>query len=341
MRSATLAQLLVPSSLILCLTPAALALPTHLEKPLREVLGFSESDLSDAARSAVAREVDSAGGRELIVAGIVQIGATPSQVAAEIRRTRGLIDRKALKQSGAFSQPPRKQDVAAYRLPESDVEALASCTAGNCKFKVKDARIEQLRGLDWSAADLHAQLNGVVRQAMLDYVTDYLTRGRRALAVYVDKPEPESVAEATGQLMQKAAFVRESMPQVIRYFEDFPKHDLTRGRGVLHWSVQDYGYRPVTTVTHTLVYEPAEVAEGQPEVLIAQKHLYTTHYFLARVELMGLFTEGSDRTYLVYVDRSLFDEKVGGLTRSMLVRSVRNDVARRMNAVREHMAARK
>jgi hypothetical protein len=338
MRSATLARLQIVSFLIFVQPSAALAVPVHLETPLQEILGFSKADVSDAAQGAVAREVDSGGGRELIVGGIVEIDATPSRVAAEIRRTRGLIDRKALEQSGSFGQPPTAKDVGSYELPDSDIQALADCTAGDCKFKVSASRIEQMRKLDWSAPDLDAQLNQVVQQAMLDYVTDYLARGRNALAVYVDKQEPESVAEASTRLMQKATFIQRSMPEVSRYFENFPNHDLPGGRGLLHWSVQDYGYRPVTTITHTLVYEPSEVPGGHPEVLIAQKHLYTTHYFQARVEFIALFADGADRTYLVYVDRSLFDEDVGGFTRRMLVRGVRDDVAQRIDAVRDHMA---
>ena len=111
-------------------------------------------------------------------------------------------------------------------------------------------------------------------------------------------------------------------PRVNQYFEEFPNHELSGGDGHLHWSVQDYGYRPVTAVTHTLVYEPSEVPRGQPEVLIAQKHLFTTHYFEARIEFSGLFADESDATRLVYVDRSLFDDKVSGVKRKMLVRGL-------------------
>jgi hypothetical protein len=338
-RLTTFAPLGLVFSLLLVPSSRVLAVPAHLESP-HEILGFSRDDISDAAEGAVVREVDSEGGRELIVAGIVEIDAPPSRVAAEIRRTRGLIDRKALKQSGSFGKPPGAADVASYKLPKSDIEALADCSVGDCKFKVRASRIEQLARLDWSATDLDAQVNQVVREAMLEYVTDYLAQGKGALAVYADKAKPESIAEASTGLMRKAAFIQRSMPEVDRYFEEFPNRELPGGEGLLHWSVQDYGYRPVTAVTHTLVYEPSEVPPGEPEVLIVQKHLFTTHYFLARIEFSGLFADGSDRTYLIYVDRSIFDDEVGGFKRSMLVRGVRDDVAKRMNAVRDHMAGR-
>ena len=57
--------------------------------------------------------------------------------------------------------------------------------------------------------------------------------------------------------------------------------------------------------------------------------------------MIGLFPEDTPGTgtYLVYVDRSLFDGELGGLKRRMLVSGVLDNVEKRLDAVRDHFAA--
>ena len=101
----------------------------------------------------------------------------------------------------------------------------------------------------------------------------------------------------------------------------------------------DYGYRPVTQLTHAVLYEPPD----SPFSLIVQKHVLITHYFVTRLELVWALPDALDAaptgTYLVYIDRSLFDDDVGGLQRMMLVRGVLGDVEERIAEVRSGFTA--
>ena len=141
-------------------------------------------------------------------------------------------------------------------------------------------------------------------------------------------PSPDAVGTAEnpvcGDEVRVSARVREGTVREIRY-RAFGCHATIAAMSLLSERVRGGSVE--------------EAASVEPEVLIAQKHLFTTHYFEARIEFSSLFANGSDRTYLVYVDRSLFDDRVAGVKRKMLVRGVLEDVAKRMNAVRDHMAA--
>jgi hypothetical protein len=144
---------------------------------------------------------------------------------------------------------------------------------------------------------------------------------------------PEGDVDLSG-LLTHADRLRQFVSPLDRHLRDFPHSELEHTRDLLHWSVHDYGYRPVTMLTHGVLYEPEE----SPFSLIVQKHILMTHYFVARLELVWMLPDvlvgEPSGTYLVYVDRSLFDEQVSGIKRMMLVRGVLKDVEKRIAAVR-------
>jgi hypothetical protein len=118
------------------------------------------------------------------------------------------------------------------------------------------------------------------------------------------------------------------------HLRDYPKARLPGARDRLHWNVRDYGYRPVTSIVHTVAFAPGA---GEPAGLIAAETLYSSHYFDARLQLLGLYadTESRERTYALYGDRLLFDDEVGSMQRRILRSSVVTDVRNRLEKVGE------
>jgi len=321
---------------------ASVAVSASLDAPLQN-LGFSSAEIAAAAKGPVVREVTaSSGPRQLAVAGIVHIDATPDQIAVQLRKSHGLVKHSALQQSGAFSDPAVAADVASFRLPEDDLELLRDCKPGSCKFKLGQLGFETFGAIDWSASDAGERASAAARERMVDYVTAYRTRGNAALITYTDKKKPMSLATGVRSLFADAEYVTKHLSALDQHLDRFPEDAAPGAEDHLHWSVADYGYRPVTDVVHTVVYEPTAPNGDGPRVVIAQKHLFTSHYFLARVEYIALFADASSGsqsgTYLVYVDRSLFDDDLGGFERSLLVRGVLKDVTERLAALRETFA---
>lgn len=321
---------------------ASVAVPSSLDAPLGN-LGFSSDEIAASANGPVVREVTaSSGPRQLAVAGLVHVDAAPREIAARLRESHGLVKHTALKQAGSFSDPPIAADVASFRLPEDDLELLQDCKPGSCKFKLGQLGFETFGAIDWSASDAGERASAAARERMVEYVTAYRAQGNAVLITYTDKSKPMSLATAVRSLFVDAKYVTKHLAALDRHLELFPEDAAPGAEDHLHWSVADYGYRPVTDLVHSVVYEPAAPNGQGPRVVIAQKHLFTSHYFLARVEFIGLFAdesgEGPSGTYLVYVDRSLFDDDLGGFKRSLLVRGVLNDVRERLAALRESFA---
>ena len=273
------------------------------------------------------------GAGQISVAGVVKISGSPQRVAEDFFRRDSLLEADLLKASGTFSDPAVLGDVAKYQVPESDLEVLADCEVHACKFKLGAPALEELGAIDWDSPDARRNLDALLRRRIVEFVAAYQKEGRAALGRYLDKADARSVPEATGMLldqMQAALLVKTVRTHLLGY----PKTQLPGARDRLHWNVRDYGYRPVTSIVHTVAFAPGA---GEPAELIAAETLYSSHYFYARLQLLGLYTdtENHEQTYALYGDRLLFDDKVGSIQRKMLRRGVVDDVRKRLKKVGE------
>jgi hypothetical protein len=95
----------------------------------------------------------------------------------------------------------------------------------------------------------------------------------------------------------------------------------------------------VTAITHATIYD--RPAGKTTRAMIAQKQIYASHYFDARFTLMAL-VEAADEPngpdlYLVYVDRSLFDDDLGTINRGLLRRGLTKSLRTKLAALRERL----
>jgi hypothetical protein len=273
------------------------------------------------------------GAGQISVAGAVKISGSPQRVAEDFFRRDSLLEADLLKASGTFSEPAVLGDVAKYQVPESDLEVLADCEIHACKFKLGARALEELGAIDWDSPDARRNLDALLRRRLVEFVAAYQKEGRAALGRYLDKADARSVPEATGMLLDQmqAALLVETVRTHLR---GYPKTQLPGARDRLHWNVRDYGYRPVTSILHTVAFDPGA---GEPAGLIAAETLYSSHYFDARLQLLGLYgdTENSKQTYALYGDRLLFDDEVGSVQRRILRSGVVADVRKRLDQVGE------
>jgi hypothetical protein len=271
------------------------------------------------------------GAEQISVAGVVAISAPPQRVWEDFFQRDSLLESDLLEASGTFSEPPVVGDVAKYQVPESDLEVLADCEIHACKFKLGAPALKELEAIDWDSPDARRTVDTLVRRRMVEFVAAYEKQGRAAFGQYLDKPAARSLPEATGMLLDqlKAGPIVEKLSA---YLRGYPKATLPGARNRLHWNVRDYGYRPVTSIVHTVAFDPGA---GGPARLIAAETLYSSHYFDARLQLLGLFgdTANGNQTYAVYGDRLLFDDKLGSVQRRLLRSSVVDDVRKRLAKV--------
>jgi hypothetical protein len=269
------------------------------------------------------------GSQQITVGGVVKLAGAPERIADDLFRRDSLLDADTLKASGAFSEPAVPADVAGYHVPESDLEVLADCEVHACKFKLGAPALEALGAIDWDEPDARRDVDALVQRRMVELVGAYQKQGRAALGGYLDKPNSLTVTQATGMLLDqmKAKVLVET---VRTHLAGYPGSRLPGARDRLHWNVRDYGYRPVSSLLHTVVFDPGT---GNPARLIAAETLYSSHYFYARLQLLGLYPDTADpkQTYALYADRLLFDDKVGSVQRRLLRSSVVDDLRKQLS----------
>ena len=265
------------------------------------------------------------GAEQITVLGVAALAKPPSQVADELFR-RDSLESDTVKAAGTFSDPAAPADVARYRVPESDLEVLADCELHACKFKLGEPALEELEAIDWSGSDAQSRADALFRRRMVELVADYQKKGPAALGAYADKPGSKSVLDATNLILDK--LTGPALESVRSHYRNYPKK-IAGARDRLHWNVRDYGYRPVTSIVHTMSFAPGA---SEPARVLASETLYSSHYFYSRLQLFLLYADAKNpnRTYALYGDRMLFDEAVGSVKRKMLRSGVVADLQKRL-----------
>jgi hypothetical protein len=105
----------------------------------------------------------------------------------------------------------------------------------------------------------------------------------------------------------------------------------------LYWSIETFGLKPVTSITHVSIYV-------QPErTVVASKQIYASHYFDASLGLTAALDDpgavSGPGMYLLYLNRSRIDLLsgfFGGLRRAVLRGRLRDGMRRNLvDAVRK------
>jgi hypothetical protein len=308
-------------------------MPSELADAARK-LGLPSDEIAEVERKpavwAVEPESDA---RHLTVAGLVKLPASPGAILKDLRRRNGLLRSDAIRQAGLFSVPPLPADVAEYRLPVGDLEALSECEVGNCKFRLRALGVEAFGKIDWSAPDARERADALARERLLDFVRGYQESGGEALkAPFVDKEEPQSPGEGFDALLSHMQDATEIAKTLRVHLRNYPRSTVDGADDLIIWNVRDYGYPPVTGLVHAVIYE---LSGSVP--MVALKNLYSSHYFHARLQLIFLLPdpENPEQTYLGYTDRMLFEEEVGSIKRRILKAGVLKDVHRRLELLRK------
>jgi hypothetical protein len=312
---------------------AGATMPSELADGARN-LGFSSDEIGAVERKPAVWVVEQeSGARRLTVAGLAKLSAPPGAILNDLRSRDGLLRSEAIRQAGRFSAPPLPADVAEYRLPEADFEALSECEVGDCKFRLRALGVEAFSKIDWSVPDARHRADALARERLLDFARSYQESGHEALkAPFVDKQEPLSPGKGFDVLLGDMQGAIEASKALRAHLRDYPRSTADGMEDLIIWNVRDYGYPPVTGVVHAVIYEPRGSIP-----MVALKNLYSSHYFHARLQLIVLLADPKDpeQTYLGYTDRLLFEEDVGSLKRRVLESGVLEDVARRLELLRK------
>lgn len=303
--------------------------PAEPHRLLRTVAGFSPADLAQLDRGQpIARLLDT-DRREVAIVGAVRIQAPPERLLARYRNISNLKASDVVLQIGRIGAPPSPGDFEALNFEGYDLDTIRECEPGDCGVRLSTAQLASFRrDVNWQAPDWRQQAGTRWRRLLSDYAVEYLARG--ALADYRNKAAPLNVADEFDVLFDESRPLAAASPEFFAYLQQFPRVQLADAENILYWSKDDFGLRPVTSITHLALYAPPRES-GRP-AMIGTRQIYATHYFDAALGLTLAFDDGASGFYMVCVNRAR-TRSLASVTRAL----VRGIVQRRSRSALEQI----
>lgn len=307
---------------------------------LRRQFGMTDSEIARLDRGeVVTQRPGGLSGDEVAFVGGVRLAVSASAAASRIFSADLPAASPSLIRRAGFSRPPSASDLRAYELPPADVDALRECVVGACVLKLPADAISAIRALDWKAENVAEQASAAMRAWLFAYVRGYAARGNEALVVYEDGRTPLPLHEGFHTLLAAMPFWADDAPEFHHYLDVFPRQPLSGVRDTITCYVEDFGLRPLTSVVHSSLYTVPERSGTTVRALVARKQIYASHYFRARLSMLA-FVEGPSpsETYLVWLDRSLFDTKLNRFVRGRVEGKLEDDLRARLAQVQRTLS---
>jgi len=266
---------------------------------LRTVAHFTDAEIASLERGVAIAKVLDTDRREVAVVGAVRINAEPLRLFDRYRDISNLKNSDVVMEVGRFSMPPKPDDLSALHFENYDLDTIRECRPGDCGVRLSTENMDRFaRDVNWGAPDWRQQASTEWRLLLAKDAADYVATGK--LGDYRNKEAPLDVASEFSILYDESSYFEPVSPQFFAYFKKFPQVRLDGVENILYWSKDDI-YRPVTRMTHLILYPP-DGASTRPGI-IATKQIYAAHYFDAGLGLSFTFRDGGTGFYMLSVNR--------------------------------------
>jgi hypothetical protein len=277
-----------------------------LQKHLTQDLGLTQEQIASIRNGRpFAEALPSRSPAEVFVFGVVYINADPAsyvKYAYDFNRLRNTPGYLAI---SPISTPPQLSDFQDFGLDGDDVQSLKTCTPGNCAIQLPGSTIEDLRkSVNWSAPNVTDQVNEYVQKLALTRQQLYQQQGDRISGeVYNDKKQQVSVIDQFKYILSYAKAIPENVPDFYNYIVDYPQDKAANMSSSFYWEKVKFGLKPTLRILQ--VFTMRGNSPRQPAYIIAEKQLYSSHYFETALDLTYCIS-GSDNPkelgfYLVQV----------------------------------------
>jgi hypothetical protein len=280
-------------------------------------------------------------GREIAVLGAAAVDFDGGRLAAWMQQIEALKKSEHVPAVGRFSEPPTLADLARHVLEDRDVEALRKCRVDRCDMKLTADEIALVgRELDAAGANWRAAAQDVFRRLMLRRVLAYRAYGHAGIGTYADGHSDEPLADIAAALLNRSPYLLERTPALVEHLRRYPNLPLPGSDSFLYWSQEEFGGRPVTSVTHVTILRPE--GPGLPDALVAGRQVFATHYQNGSLSLT-LLLRGCPGPphYLTYISRSEVDVirgMLGWLARRVIQGRVEDGSVSILEGLRERLS---
>ena len=301
-------------------------------------LGLSQDQMAAIDKGeAFAKTLQSRIPDEIFVFGAVYIQATPEKyvkLANNFDRLRKLPEFLAL---GRFSNPPQLSDLKGFDLDDGDIKELKDCKVGDCKLQLPAKAIEEIpKAVDWSSPNADEQANRIVRKRILEGLLKYQRLGNKMLGEYNDKKDPTEVAGHFKYMLSYISALPKNLPEFYRYLLDYPSAKPANVENSFYWARVKFGLKPTLRLVHVLTRRGTTPRD--PVYVIAEKQIYSSHYFETALDLTFLIRGTDKQPAGFYLVKAMGSEQ-GGLTglKGSIVR--KTAVSRSASSLQNSLAA--
>jgi hypothetical protein len=308
---------------------------------LRQNIGGSEADLArDLQGGVAARIIPHTRDGGLAVGGAVRIPVTIKFYIDSFRDISAFKKNPSLLNIGKFGDPPAEENLARLSLSQKDRDSIGKCKAGNCGLKLSAEMIRLLRG---DGKLNSATLDTRFRSALWSYISAYLRTGTPAMAEYYDKSQRVAASTEFRGILSQFGWLNDYAPPLLTALNAPYQPANNKVEQFLYWSVEDFGLKPVISVTQVLIYRTT--LESRNWAFIASKQIYADHYVNASLGLTVLAEEEGNPSHpmlsVAYFNRSVTDGLRGwfsSLQRSIVEGRLEAATRKNLSALRMRLA---
>jgi len=293
-------------------TPCFSQTNPNLQTYFKDYIGLSEDQIA-AVRGgqAVAKTLHSRTPEEIFVFGAVYVNATPDsylKFSRDFERLRKLPGYLALSE---ISSPPQLSDLEGFTFERGDIKDLKNCKPGDCQIQMPASSIDELHhSVDFSAPDAEEQVDRLLQRTVLEHVVAYQQHGNQVLGPYNDKREPTQVPEQFKYMLSYSRALPKYLPDFYTYLLTYPDGKPANVESTFYWAKVKFGLKPTLRVVHVLTMRGRNAVE--PAYVIAEKQLYSSHYFETALDLtFCIAEEGNPRQPGFYLVMAMGSEQAG------------------------------
>ena len=279
---------------------------------LKQNIGLTQDEMT-AIRNGkpVAKVLPSRTPDEIIVFGAVYVNADPAGYVKyaydwdRLRKTPGYLA------INTFSDPPKLGDLHGFELDSQDAQSLKSCKPGDCAIQSPGSTMEDLRkSINWSAPNVNDEVNQYIQKLALTRLDQYLKQGDKVLgAVYNDKQQQVGVADQFAYILSYAKAMPQNLPEFRNYLLSYPQGMPPNTYSLVYWDNVKFGLKPTLRIVQVVVMKGS--SPKQPAYTIAEKQLYSSHYFETALNLTFCITDSTNPKQGFYLVQVMGSEQAG------------------------------
>jgi hypothetical protein len=288
-------------------------------------IGLSDGEIQQIGQGQVVTKVLDTGSKYgMLVFGAVYVNAPVPKFAAAYRNVNNLLKDKVYIAVQEFSQggkPPTLADFARLELPKKDVDEFKNCKPGDCDLQIFSGSAALQAKVNWKSPDRYNQMNQLVREALVQGLTKYLSGGLQALGSYRDRENPLNLYEAMKEMVDRSFYIpKDKMPGIYSHVVDYPKGKMAGADDFFYWQNMDFGEGPTIRVDHVTIFPGTY---GPITSIVADKQLYATRYIRLALQMFYCVPDtqnpGKPGFYLIEMNDSQLPD-FGGLKLSIVRR---------------------